>query len=124
MKIDVFNHVFPIEFFDAAEPLMPGNAVERWKAIETIWDMDARMKMMDQFDNYCQIISMSQPPFDLIAGPEVSVELARVANDGMAQICRKYPDRMPSFIASLPMNNTEGAVRESAGAVPQVFGGL
>ena len=112
MKIDVFNHVFPIEFFDAAEPLMPGNAVERWKAIETIWDMDARMKMMDQFDDYCQIISMSQPPFDLIAGPEVSVELARVANDGMAQICRKYPDRMPSFIASLPMNNTEGAERE------------
>lgn len=112
MKIDVFNHVFPVEFFEAAQPLMPANAVERWKAIQTIWDMDARVKMLDQFDDYCQIISMSQPPFDLIAGPDVALDLARVANDGMAKICREFPDRMPWFIASLPMNNTEGAIHE------------
>ncbi|MBB44007.1 MAG: amidohydrolase [Rhodospirillaceae bacterium] len=112
MKIDVFNHVFPTEFFEAAESLMPANAVTRWKSIETIWNMDARSRMMDQFDDYCQIISMSQPPFDLIAGPDEALKLAQVANDGMARICRKYPDHMPWFVASLPMNNCKGAIEE------------
>ena len=112
MKIDVFNHVFPEEFFTAAEVLMPKAAVNRWKAMPELYDMEARMRVIDQFDDYQQIISISQPPFDLIAGPGDSPGLARVANDGMARICREYPDRMPWFIASLPMNNTEAALAE------------
>ncbi|MBO39720.1 MAG: amidohydrolase [Rhodospirillaceae bacterium] len=112
MKIDVFNHVFPTEFFEAAEKLMPARSVKRWKAMEELYDMDARMKVIDKFDNYQQIISISQPPLDMIAGPEDSPELARVANDGMARICREYSDRMPWFIAALPMNNTQEAISE------------
>ena len=38
MKIDVFNHVFPTEFFEAAEKLMPANSVKRWKAMEELYD--------------------------------------------------------------------------------------
>ena len=89
MKIDVFNHVFPEEFFEAAEKLMPATAVKRWKAMDELYDMKARMKVIDKFDDYQQIISISQPPFDLITGPEQTPELARVANDGMARICRE-----------------------------------
>ena len=40
------------------------------------------------------------------------VSYARVANDGMARICRQHADRMPWFIASLPMNNTPAAIAE------------
>jgi uncharacterized protein len=112
MKIDVFNHVFPPEFFEKVEGLMPDAAVKRWKSIETIHNMDARNRMLEQFDDYQQIISMSQPPIDSIAGPNDSPALTRVANDGMARICRENPDRMPWFIASLPMNNTEAALAE------------
>jgi len=112
MKIDVFNHVFPEEFFVAAEKLMPATAVQRWKAMEELYDMNARMKVIDKFDDYQQIISISQPPLDLIAGPNETPDLAIVANDGMARICREHPDRMPWFIAALPMNNTDAAIRE------------
>ena len=52
MKIDVFNHVFPIEFFEAVDGLMPDAAVKRWKSINTIFDMDARLRMLDEFDDY------------------------------------------------------------------------
>ena len=112
MKIDVFNHVFPPEFFEKVEGLMPDAAVRRWKAIRTIYDMDARERMLEEFDDYQQIISMSQPPIDAIAGPDDSPALTRVANDGMARICRERADRMPWFIASLPMNNTDAALAE------------
>lgn len=112
MKIDVFNHVFPVEFFDKAETLLPKAAVQRWKAMPELYDMNARMRVIDRFDDYRQIVSMSQPPFDLICGPDQSPGLARVANDGLARICREHPDRMPWFIASLPMNNTVASLRE------------
>ena len=121
MKIDVFNHDFPIEFFEAVDGLMPDAAVKRWKSLKTIFDMDARLRMMDEFDDYQQIISMSQPPTDAIAGPDDSPALTRIANDGMARICREHPDRMPWFIASLPMNNTEEAISRSVFGSPTYF---
>ena len=52
MKIDVFNHVFPPEFFEQVEGLMPAAAVKRWKSIKTIYDMDARLRMLDEFEDY------------------------------------------------------------------------
>ena len=112
MKIDIFNHVFPPEFFERAEGLMPSAAIKRWKAINTIHDMDARLRMLDAFDDYRQVVSMSQPPIEALAGPDESPELARVANDGMARICREHPDRMPMFVASLPMNDPAAALAE------------
>lgn len=59
MKIDVFNHVFPTEFFEKVDGLMPDAAVKRWKSMDTIHNMDARLRMLDEFDDYQQIISMS-----------------------------------------------------------------
>ena len=120
MKIDVFNHVFPPEFFEKVEGLMPDAAVKRWKSIRTIYDMDARERMLEEFDDYQQIISMSQPPIDSIAGPDDSPGLTRVANDGMARICRERGDRMPWFIASLPMNNAEAALAEIDRAIDEL----
>ncbi len=44
--------------------------------------------------------------------PEDSPELAQIGNDGMAELVGKHPDRFPSFVASLPMNNPEAAIAE------------
>ncbi len=40
-----------------------------------------------------------------------------MANDGLAELCRRYPDRFPTFIASLPMNNIEASLAEIDRAV-------
>ncbi len=40
-----------------------------------------------------------------------------MANDALAEICRKHPDHFPTFIASLPMNNVEASVKEADRAV-------
>ena len=97
MKLDVFNHVFPEVFIETLEETMPKRAVARWRSIETLWNMDARLRLLDEFGDYQQIVSMSQPPIDVLGGPERTPALARIANDGMAAICRAHPDRFPSF---------------------------
>ena len=50
---------------------------------------------------------------ELIGPPDETPELVRMANDALAEICRKHPDRFPAFIASLPMNNVEASVQRS-----------
>jgi aminocarboxymuconate-semialdehyde decarboxylase len=68
---------------------------------------------MDKFgEGYCQILTVPAPPPEVLAGPDKSPDLARAANDGLAELCRKYPDRFPSFAATLPMNNMAACVDE------------
>jgi len=70
-----------------------------------LFDLDLRFRVMDRFGDYRQVISMASPPLEAFAGPEVTPGLARVANDAMAELVRRHPDRFPGFLACLPMNN-------------------
>jgi uncharacterized protein len=90
---------------------------KRVREIPVMVDLEARFRMMDRFDDYAQVISLAAPPIEAFGEPPQSVELARVGNDGMAEIVAKHPDRFPGFIASLPMNDPGGAVREAERAV-------
>jgi len=46
--------------------------------------------------------------------------MARIANDGMAEIVAKHPNRFPAFAASVPMNNVKAALVEITRAVEQL----
>ena len=117
MKIDIFNHLFPQTFFDRyIEKGLP-DIGKRVKAMPTIVKLDARFKVMDEFGDYCQVISLPAPPIEALGGPNETPDIARLANDGMAELCQKYPKRFPTFVASLPMNNPEATVKEALRAV-------
>jgi predicted TIM-barrel fold metal-dependent hydrolase len=122
MKIDVFNHIFPQRFFDEFinTPGGPKDIGKRVRAMPTIVNLDARFRVMDEFGEYCQLISLPMPPIELLAGPDKSPHVARVANDGMAELTQRYPARFPSFVASLPMNSPDEALQEGLRAVNQL----
>jgi uncharacterized protein len=114
MKIDIFNHVLPKKYFDKLNQVTSnlGDLDRRMRSIPILVDMEARLRVMDEVEDYAQVICLAAPPIEAVAGPDVSPELARVANDSMAEIVSRYPDRFPGFIASLPMNNPEAAGAE------------
>ena len=113
MIIDVFNHFVPKTYLDRIAPLIPGQpAVTAFPRLKTITDVDARLKLLEQFGDFRQVLSLANPPLELVAPPDTTPELARVANDALAEICRRHPDRFPTFIASLPMNNIEATLAE------------
>ncbi|MGD9041896.1 MAG: amidohydrolase family protein, partial [Desulfobacteraceae bacterium] len=85
---------------------------KRVRGIPVLTDLEARFQCMDEFDDYAQILCLASPPIELIAGPDVTPDLAKVANDGMAEYVAKYPDRFPGFIASMPMNNPDASLDE------------
>ena len=113
MKLDIYNHIFPVKYFDRMQEVIPSKApIKRWLNIPVLYDVDARLRMMETFGEYQQILSNSMPPVEFIAGPDETPALARLANDGMAELCQQHPDRFPSFIASLPMNNMPEVEKE------------
>ncbi|MEJ2726729.1 MAG: amidohydrolase family protein [Deltaproteobacteria bacterium] len=114
MKLDIFNHIFPKKYYDKMMQVNPDykDIGKRVRNVPVLYDLDERFRVMDQFDDYAQIICLAAPPIEKLGGPEVSPELAEAANDGMAEYVTKYPDRFPGFIASMPMNNVEAALRE------------
>ena len=83
------------------------------QGVRTIHDLDARLRMMDEFDDYSEILSLGLPPIDVDGGPDHSPELARVANDGLAELCAKHPDRFAGWVGALPMNAPEAAAKEA-----------
>ena len=121
MKLDVFNHILPAAYFERLVDIIPDRRIlERYPKLPTLWDIDAHLKMMDGFGDYQQVLSLANPPLEALAGPDESPALARLANDGMAAVCRKYPDRFPSFTASLPMNNPDAALTEAGRAITEL----
>jgi predicted TIM-barrel fold metal-dependent hydrolase len=80
--------------------------------LPVLYDLDARLRIMEAFPDYQQILTLSLPAIENLAGPDDSPRLARIANDGMAEICASHPDRFPGFVASLPMNNVPAALEE------------
>lgn len=114
MKIDAFSHILPRRYFDEMQRFVsdPGS-LKRWLELDALHDIEARLEMMDEFgSDYQQILTLSSPPIELLAPPEASPGLARLANESMRELCDRYPDRFPAFVASLPMNAPEAAVRE------------
>ena len=91
--------------------------VKRTRSVPMLMDLDERFRVMDMFDEYKQILSLTTPPLEVMFSPEDAAELQMVANDSMTELCEQYPDRFPGFTASLAMNKPDAAVAEVHRAV-------
>ena len=117
--IDVFCHILPQPYFQRMVQAASGSDYmqKRVRAIQALVDLETRWRFMDACGDYVQVISLAAPPIEALGPPERTPELARVANDSMAELVARYPDRFAGFVASLPMNNPEAAVAEARRAV-------
>jgi predicted TIM-barrel fold metal-dependent hydrolase len=118
-KIDIFNHIYPAAYFDLVMRVAPTfkDIGKRMRGVPMLVDLDERFRVMDRFDDYHQVLSIATPPIEVYSSGADTIDLARAANDGMAELVRKYPDRFPGFVASLPLNNPDAAMRECERAV-------
>ena len=114
MKIDVFNHIIPAKYKEALFKKMPPDAYQRRliEAFPSLSDLDVRFRIIDKYEGLVQVITTGAPPVEDIAGPKDAVELARIANDEMAELVVKYPDKFPAAVACLPMNDMDAALKE------------
>ena len=119
MKIDIFAHILPSKYLEAVKGLSLINP-DYINCTRTLSDLDARFRIMDKYDEYVQVLTI--PGFHRIIteGEEKAVELAKRANDEMAELVFKYPDRFVAAVASLPLNNMDAALKEADRAINEL----
>src|SRR5438067_12202927 len=111
MKIDIYNHVLPQAYLDlvkqhSKEPGM----VKRMSSLRMLWDIEHRVAMLrEKFRDVQQVLTLGLPSPELLGDAAHSPKYARVANAGMAEMCRRWPEEFRAFVASLAMNNPEEA---------------
>ncbi len=72
---------------------------------------DTRLRLMDAHGIETMILSLNAPAVQAIADRGRAVEIARRANDVLAEECARRPDRFRAF-AALPMQDPEAAALE------------
>jgi predicted TIM-barrel fold metal-dependent hydrolase len=122
MLIDIYTHIFPGDFFAQMSKAAPRleNIGKRMAAVKPVSDLDERFRLMDAFGDYRQLISLPNPPLEDIMDAETGTQLARVANDAMAETCAKYPDRFVGYAAALCMTDMDSAMKELHRAVGEL----
>lgn len=122
MKIDIFTHVMPERYKKAlyryADRFPTEKKVQDKRP--TLTDHAARLRILDEFEGVVQVLSVTMPPLEEVVSPEEAAELARIANDEMAEAVAKYPQRYIGAIANLPLNNMDATLKETERAIKEL----
>lgn len=114
VTIDMFCHIAPKAYLDRVAALdmpMAANLKRRLLSLPVLSEVDARLRMMDEFgDEYLQVPSLAAPPIEAY-GPHATA-MARLANEEIASIVDAHPDRFPSFVAALPLDDVDATLAE------------
>lgn len=109
MKIDSYPHIL-------AEPLreklgdLPLSSLRN----QVLLDVDERLRLMDSFPDYVQILVPFpvQPLVPFLGGQEAAADPIRAANDHLAGLVQKNPERFIAFAGSLPLADVDQAIEE------------
>lgn len=120
MKIDIFAHILPPKYKETLDEVSGPGAKAFYntqKVLPTLFDLDYRFRIMDRFDGYMQVLTLSMPPVENFGDPKKAIDLSQAANDEMAELVFKYPERFAAAVACLPMNDIDAALTETDRAI-------
>lgn len=120
-KIDIFCHILPQKYNEVL--LKKAKSCYYLKTSGSkpaLTDLDIRFRAMDKYEGLRQVLTLGAPPIEYVVSPKDAVELARMANDEMAELVNKYPDRFVAAVANLPMNDMDASLREAERAIKEL----
>ena len=125
LKIDAYAHIVPPRYAKEIEKLVPSIYDQQIKPCPVLYDLDARFRVMDKYEPLRQVLTLGRIPTEHLAGPEKAAELARIANDEMAELVSKYRDRFCGALATISMTDMDEALKEIDRCIKQLkFNGI
>ena len=115
MKIDIFTHISPPRYNETLSKIGVQNprVNERSRTTHSpLSDVRSRFEFMDKFEDIVQVLTLAEPPIEQVTDSKKAVDLAKIANDELAELVSKHPDRFIAAAAALPMNNMDAALQE------------
>jgi aminocarboxymuconate-semialdehyde decarboxylase len=122
MKIDIYTHVMPSKYKNALYKYSDKFITEKnfMERRITLTDLNERNRILDKYEDMVQVLSTTLPPLEDITNPNEAAELAKMANDEMAEWVAKYPKKFISAIANLPLNHLDAAMKEAERAIKKL----
>lgn len=125
MKIDIFSHIFTKNIVEMLRlKIKEGADLSQGRGDfltdATLHQIDLRLKVMDRCPDVLQALTMHLPPLEALVAPSDAVKLAIIANDEMAELVAKYPNRFVAAVACLPLNDINAAVKEADRAISRL----
>src|SRR5258707_5924266 len=103
--IDAFNHFFPKRIYELMlrSPAGQKDLGKRMQQIPALYDVEERLRVVDSFPDYTQIICLGMPALDRLTGPEHSPHLPWIGNAGLPECLTKFPT--PFFTSAAAMSH-------------------
>jgi aminocarboxymuconate-semialdehyde decarboxylase len=120
MRIDAYTHFFPAKYFQRLTDSKVPDIGKRVREVPAIHDLDTRRRVIDSFPDYKQIICVALPPIGTWTPADKAEEVARIANDGLKELCDKYPDQFAGFVAEVPLTAPDAGARESERVIKEL----
>jgi aminocarboxymuconate-semialdehyde decarboxylase len=124
MRIDAFTHFYPARYYQRMEEVGSGlkDMFRRARAVRSIHDLDVRLRLVDGFADYAQILSLPMPTLETVSlgNAKIALELAQIGNDGMAELVANHPRQFPAFVAQAPLSSTDAGVAEVERAITKL----
>jgi uncharacterized protein len=123
MKIDIFPHIMPPKYLTALIETISAdqiNSISSFKNHLPLNDIEVRLKSLQVTPDVAQVLTLSAPPVETLVSSEDAVKLSRIANDEMAAMVEKYPDKLIAAAACLPLNDIDASIKELERAVTQL----
>jgi predicted TIM-barrel fold metal-dependent hydrolase len=127
MVIAAFSHIIPPEYFAALQALVNTGKMRPLSPLFSseaqapgITDLNDRFKLVGNLKDFREVITVTGSFLETMVPPDDAVRLARLANDEVAEIVKKYPDKFAAGIAFLPGNSVDAALVEIDRAVKEL----
>ena len=111
--IDVYTHIMPAGYLERYEAVQKDRGMaKRIASITMLHDIEARLRLVGQWPGYQQVISPVPPGPERLGEAKDRPGLARFMNEGLAELCHRHPDAFPAFVAAVPLDDVDAALRE------------
>jgi aminocarboxymuconate-semialdehyde decarboxylase len=120
MKIDIYSHIMPKKY--TALFAKKNNTIKQrveYRSVAVV-DLDVRLRLMNRYPDVLQVLTVANIPLETFAQPADAIELAKIANEELAELVDKYPDKFIAGVACLPMNDIHAALKEADRAITKL----
>lgn len=118
LKVDIAAHILPPRYKKTLDEAFPGHIQQDInERVRGLWDLDERFRIMDRYE-VMHVLTLSRPPLEeVVEDPKRAIELAKMANDEIAELVFKYPDRFPAGVATVVLTDVDASLKELERAI-------
>jgi aminocarboxymuconate-semialdehyde decarboxylase len=120
-KIDIFTHILLPKYKEVLDKKAKRSFYrEINEKTPALYDLDARFRIIDRYQEVKQILTIAAPPLEQAFDAASATEVAKIANDELAELVTKYPDRFAGAVACVPLNDIDATLIEIDRAIREL----